>query len=74
MRPVPLGVELTAIGWEKSLDGRKHLNAAEIRDATGQVLAKSEGLFIAIAIEKMFAGQRSQVGTKGRAEEKQAVK
>lgn len=55
VRPVPLFRPLIAVGYEKSLDGRKHRNAAEIRDESGQVLARGEGLFIAIDAEKMFA-------------------
>ncbi len=55
LRPVPLGVELTAVGYERSVRGRKHRNVAEIRNASGEVLAKGEGLFIAIDAEKMFA-------------------
>lgn len=55
MKPVPLFKPLTIIGFEKHVDGRKHLNGAEIRNAEGEVLAKSEGLFIAIDPAKMFA-------------------
>lgn len=54
MRPVPLRKPLTAVGYEKSVEGRKHLNAAEIRDASGEVLARCEGLFIAVDAEAMF--------------------
>jgi acyl-coenzyme A thioesterase PaaI-like protein len=53
MRPVPLFKRLTVVGFERSLDGRKHRNAAEIRDESG-LLARGEGLFIAIDAEKMF--------------------
>lgn len=55
LKPVPLGKELTIVGFEKSLNGREHLNGAEIRNADGEVLARSEGLFIAIDPAKMFA-------------------
>jgi uncharacterized protein (TIGR00369 family) len=54
MRPVPLRKPLTAVGYEKSVEGRKHLNAAEIRNASGEVLARCEGLFIAVDAEAMF--------------------
>ena len=54
MRPVPLRQPLTAVGYEKSVDGRKHLNAAEIRNEAGEVLARCEGLFIAVDAEAMF--------------------
>jgi uncharacterized protein (TIGR00369 family) len=55
LRPVPLGVELTAVGYERSVRGRKHRNVAEIRNASGEVLARGEGLFIAVDAERMFA-------------------
>src|SRR6266481_8570365 len=55
MKPVPLHAKLRTVGWEKTVDGRKHRNVAEIRDGNGEVLARSEGLFIAIDVEKMFA-------------------
>ena len=48
LRPVPLATPLCAVGWPVSEDGRKHRNAAEIRTADGTVLARGEGLFIAI--------------------------
>jgi len=54
-QPVPLHQDLRAIGWEKHVEGRKHTNVAEIRNSSGDVLARSEGLFIAIDVEKMFA-------------------
>lgn len=55
MRPVPLGEKLTVVGREKAVHGRKHFNVAEIRNQAGEVLARSEGLFIAIDPEAMFA-------------------
>jgi hypothetical protein len=35
--------------------GRSHYNVAEIRNESGEVLARSTGKFIAIDPEKMFA-------------------
>ena len=55
MKPVPLEQELVAVGFERGVEGRKHRNAAEIRDLKGGVLARSEGLFIAIDVEAMRA-------------------
>lgn len=55
LRPVPLATSLCAVGWMVSEDGRKHRNTAEIRTLDGTVLARSEGLFIAIDPAKMFA-------------------
>lgn len=54
MKPVPLKQKLVAVGYEKSVEGRKHLNAAEIRNETGEVLARCEGLFIAVDAAAMF--------------------
>jgi len=54
LKPVPLGKPLTVSGYEQSVEGRKHINVAEIKDAAGQVLARSVGTFIAIDPEKMF--------------------
>jgi uncharacterized protein (TIGR00369 family) len=55
MRPVPLYTDLRAIGWEQKVNGRVHINAAEIRNAAGEVLARSHGVFIAIDPKRMFA-------------------
>src|SRR5882724_888114 len=46
---------LTVSGSEQSVDGRRHINMAEISNAKGEVLARSTGTFIAIDPEKMFA-------------------
>ncbi|MBI2682945.1 MAG: PaaI family thioesterase [Acidobacteriales bacterium] len=48
MKPVPLNAPLLAVGFELAVHGRQHHNGAEIRDADGQVLARSEGVFIAV--------------------------
>jgi uncharacterized protein (TIGR00369 family) len=48
LKPVPLGAPLLAVGTEVAVHGRQHHNAAEIRDSQGQVLARSEGIFIAV--------------------------
>ncbi len=55
LKPVPLGKPLTVLGYEQSVEGRKHTNVAEVRNEEGQVLARSTGTFIAIDPEKMFA-------------------
>ena len=46
---------LTVTGYEQSVEGRKHINIAEIKNQQGEVLARSTGTFIAIDPEKMFA-------------------
>lgn len=55
LRPVPLGVRLVVEGRSRSVRGRVCTNVAEIRTDEGQVLARSQGKFIAIDAEKMFA-------------------
>jgi uncharacterized protein (TIGR00369 family) len=54
LKPVPLEKPLRVEGREVSVHGRQHINAAEILDASGEVLARSRGVFIAIDPEKMF--------------------
>jgi len=54
LRPVPLGKPLVAEGREKYVRGREHINIAEIRNESGEVLARSRGKFIAIDPERMF--------------------
>jgi uncharacterized protein (TIGR00369 family) len=55
LRPVPLGKPLTVTAHEQSVEGRRHINVAEIKDEKGDVLARSKGTFVAIDPEKMFA-------------------
>ena len=62
LKPVPLGQALTVTSSEKSVDGRRHTNMAEISNAKGEVLARSTGTFIAIDPEKMFARHGVPVG------------
>jgi uncharacterized protein (TIGR00369 family) len=55
LRPVPLHEPLRVEGREIKKQGRTHVNAAEILNEEGEVLARSRGIFIAIDPEKMFA-------------------
>jgi uncharacterized protein (TIGR00369 family) len=55
LKPVPLGKPLVAVGWEKSVRGRRHINLAEIRNPAGQVLARSQATFIAVDAHRMFS-------------------
>ena len=66
LQPVPLGVKLRAVGWAVKQEGRKHFMAGEIRTLEGAVLARSEGLFIAIDPAEMFRkyGERQPVQSK----------
>jgi len=64
LKPVPLSETLVVEGHEVRVRGRKHINAAEIRNARGDVLASSRGTFIAIDPLAMFG---KHFKTKGRA-------
>ena len=54
LKPVPLNKPLRVESREEKVQGRKHINVAEILNQKGQVLARSRGLFIAIDPHKMF--------------------
>jgi uncharacterized protein (TIGR00369 family) len=54
LKPVPLHKPLRVEGREIKVEGRIHLNAAEILNEKDEVLARSRGTFIAIDPEKMF--------------------
>ena len=55
LKPVPLKQPLRVESREVRVEGRKHVNMAEIMNENDEVLARSEGLFIAINPERMFA-------------------
>src|SRR6202167_5799685 len=55
LKPVPLKQPLRVESREVKVTGRKHINMAEILNEKGEVLARSQGLFIAIDPERMFA-------------------
>lgn len=46
--PVPLATRLRVVGWPMKVEGRKHFHAGEIRALDGTVLARGEGLFVAV--------------------------
>jgi uncharacterized protein (TIGR00369 family) len=54
LKPVPLGKPLRVESREFSVRGRRHINAAEILDSRGHVLARGRGTFIAVNPERMF--------------------
>ena len=54
---MPLGKPLIAEGWQRSISGRVHVNVAELRSLEGEILARSEGTFIATDPQKMFNSQ-----------------
>jgi uncharacterized protein (TIGR00369 family) len=55
LKPVPLNQALRVESREVEVNGRKHINMAEILNAKGDVLARGRGLFIAIDPQRMFA-------------------
>ena len=55
LKPVPLRQPLRVESREVKVKGRKHTNMAEILNEKDEVLARSQGLFIAIDPHKMFA-------------------
>jgi len=55
LKPVPLHKPLHVEGREVCVQGRQHINTAEILNEKNEVLARSRGIFIAIDPEKMFA-------------------
>ena len=54
LKPVPLHKPLRVEGRELEVRGNKHINAAEIFNEHGEVLARSRGTFIAIDPQQMF--------------------
>ncbi|HEU5336279.1 MAG TPA: PaaI family thioesterase [Terriglobales bacterium] len=55
LKPVPLNKSLRVEARGVSVRGRRHINAAEILNERGEVLASSRGTFIAIDPHRMFA-------------------
>ena len=55
LKPVPLGKTLLVEGLERDVQGRRHFNVAEIRDQDDTVLARSQGVFIAVDPARMKA-------------------
>ena len=54
IKPVPLNQPLRVESREVSVRGRQHVNMGEILNQKGDVLARSQGLFIAIDPHRMF--------------------
>lgn len=55
LRPVPLDLPLVVEGCVRRMTGRTLYNSAELRNVKGETLARSQGTFLAINAEKMFA-------------------
>jgi uncharacterized protein (TIGR00369 family) len=56
LKPVPVDEELIVNGWEVERDGRNLLREGEIRDASGVLLARGKGRFVAIDPKKFRPG------------------
>jgi uncharacterized protein (TIGR00369 family) len=54
LRPVPLATRLRVVGWPVKVEGRKHFHTGEIRALDGTVLARAEGIFIAVNSAELF--------------------
>lgn len=48
LKPVPVGGEIVVEGWEVERDGRSRVREAEIRNASGTVLARGKARFIEV--------------------------
>ncbi len=55
LKPVPLNQPLRVESREVRVQGRRHINMAEILNQKGAVLARGRGTFIAIDPHRMFA-------------------
>jgi uncharacterized protein (TIGR00369 family) len=55
VKPVPLNKPLRVESREVRVRGRRHINMAEILNHKGEVLARSQGTFIAVDAERMSA-------------------
>ena len=59
LRPVPLGVPLTLTAQHTGAMGRRNHTEAQLKDASGQVLATAKAVFVTVNPELMKARQRS---------------
>lgn len=59
-KPVPVDADLVVEGWEVQRDGRDLRREGEIRDASGTVLARGRGRFVAVDRERF----RTSIGAK----------
>jgi uncharacterized protein (TIGR00369 family) len=64
LKPVPLHTPLRVESREVRVEGRKHVNMAEIMNEQGDVLARSEGLFVAVDPERLLAKMKAEAAAK----------
>ncbi len=62
LKPVPLGKPLVVESWEMRVRGRRHINAAVLRNYRGDVLARARATFLAIDPIRMFARYLKDAG------------
>ena len=48
IKPVPVGGDLIVEGWEVERNGRNRIRQGEIRDASGELLARGKGRFVEV--------------------------
>jgi uncharacterized protein (TIGR00369 family) len=58
LRPVPLGVPLTLTAQHTGAAGRRNHTEAQIRDASGQVLATAKAVFVTVTAEMLQRERR----------------
>ena len=54
LQPVPLATKLRVLGWPVKVEGRKHFHTGEIRTLDGTLLARAEGVFVAVDPAELF--------------------
>jgi uncharacterized protein (TIGR00369 family) len=59
-KPVPVGRDLVVEGWEVERKGRDRFREAEIRDASGSILARGRGHFVAVDIERYLSAAKKE--------------
>lgn len=57
LRPVPLGVPLTLTAQHTGATGRRNHTEAQLKDASGQVLATAKAVFVTVTPEMLKARQ-----------------
>jgi uncharacterized protein (TIGR00369 family) len=57
LRPVPLGVPLTLAAQHTGATGRRNHTEAQLKDASGQVLATAKAVFVTVTPEMLKARQ-----------------
>ncbi|MGH9615218.1 MAG: PaaI family thioesterase [Acidobacteriaceae bacterium] len=64
LQPVPLATRLRAVGWRVKVEGRKHFHAGEIQSLDGIVLARGQGVFVAVDPVELLRKYKQRVTAK----------